>query len=125
MSAPAPQLDWVHQRLPSLLVWKLPVAVLVTSALFDLSTPVRGLVWALAFATMGLGCVRNALRCRRLHCYFTGPLFLALAGLSLLHGTGAFDLGSNGWAWLGGLALAGGIGLSVLPERLWRRYAGS
>lgn len=71
---------------------------------------------------MGLGCLRNALRCRRLHCYFTGPLFLLLAVLSLLHGTGGVDLGSNGWGWIGGFALVGGVGLTVLPERLWGRY---
>jgi len=124
VSAPATSRDWVHQRLPSLLVWKLPVAVLVAGALLDLSTPVRGLFWSLAFATMGLGCVRNALRCRRLHCYFTGPLYLTLAGLSLLQGTGVLSLGSSGWAWIGGLALVGGIGLSVLPQRLWGKYAG-
>lgn len=124
MNATASSLDWVHQRLPSLLVWKLPAAALVASALLDLTAPVRGVVWAVAFATMGLGCVRNALRCRRLHCYFTGPLFLALAGLALLHGTGTFDLGRNGWGWVGGLALAGGVGLTVLPERIWGKYAG-
>jgi hypothetical protein len=124
VSTPATSLDWVHQRLPSLLVWKLPVGVLFASALFDLSPPVRGFVWALAFATMSFGCVRNALRCRRLHCYFTGPFFLALAGLSLLHGTRVLDLGSNGWSWIGGVALVGGISLIILPERVWGKYAG-
>jgi len=124
VSAAAAPLDWVHRRLPSLLVWKLPMAVLVGTALLDLSPPVRGLMWTLAFATMGFGCVRNALRCRRLHCYFTGPLFLGLAALSRLHGTGTFDLGLNGWGWIGGIALVGGIGLTVLPERVWERYAG-
>jgi hypothetical protein len=58
-------LDWVHRRLPSLLVWKLPAAVLVASALLELSARAPGVVWALAFATMGLGCARNALRCGR------------------------------------------------------------
>lgn len=123
MTPPTASLDWVHRRLPSLLVWKLPVAVLVTSAILALSPPVRGVIWALAFGTMGLGCVRNALRCRRVHCYFTGPLFLALAGLALLYGTSVLDLGSNGWTWIGGVALGGGVGLTVLPERLWGRYA--
>ncbi len=78
----ATSLDWVQQRLPSLLVWKLPTALLVATALLDVATTVRGLIWAAAFATMGLACVRNALRCRRLHCYFTGPLSLGLAGLA-------------------------------------------
>lgn len=28
---------------------------------------------------MGLACLANAARCRRMHCYFTGPYFLLLA----------------------------------------------
>ncbi len=32
---------------------------------------------------MGIGCVVNASRCQRLHCYFTGPLFLAAAGYAI------------------------------------------
>jgi len=86
MTSPASSLDWVHQRLPSLLVWKLPVAVLVASAIFELAAPARGVLWGLAFGTMGLGCARNARRCGRLHCSFTGPIFLGLAAGSLLHG---------------------------------------
>lgn len=124
MSTPAQSVDWVYQRLPSLLVWKVPMAVLVASALFEISAPARGVLWALAFGIMGLGCVRNALRCRRLHCYFTGPLFLGLAAVSLLHGFGAVGLGPNGWSWIGSVALVGGLGLTVLPERLWGSYAG-
>ena len=124
LSASAPALDWLQQTLPALLLWKLPAALLVASPLLSLTTPVRGGLWAGAFATMGLGCIRNALRCRRLHCYFTGPLFLALAALSLLHGTGGFSLGSNAWSWLGGSALIGGVGVPVLMERLWGKYAG-
>jgi len=42
---------------------------------------------------MGLGCLVNAARCGRLHCYVTGPLYLAAAlyvalsafGLVVLH----------------------------------------
>jgi hypothetical protein len=32
---------------------------------------------------MGIGCVVNAGRCQRLHCYLTGPLFLAAAGYAM------------------------------------------
>lgn len=117
-------LDWVHQRLPALLVWKLPAAVLVASVFAPLSELVRGGVWALALGTMGLACLRNALRCGRMHCYFTAPLFLGLAALSFLHGTATLGLGPSGWASIGGVALVGGVGLTILPERLWGRYAG-
>ena len=46
-------------------------------------TPGRNWLWAAAFAVMGIGCVVNASRCQRLHCYFTGPLFLAAAGYAI------------------------------------------
>ena len=32
-----------------------------------------------AFAVMGAGCLANAARCGRIHCYVTGPLFLLAA----------------------------------------------
>ena len=48
--------------------------------------------WTVAFAWMGTGCVLNALRCHRLHCYISGPVLLAGAaaaapiGLGILSG---------------------------------------
>lgn len=123
VSDSGPEADWVQQRLPSLLLWKLPIALLVASALVPLEPVVRGLLWAAAFATMGLGCVRNALRCGRLHCYFTGPLFLGLGAVSWLQGIGTLDLGKHAWSWIGGFALVGAVGLHVIPERVWGKYA--
>jgi hypothetical protein len=39
----------------------------------------RGWVWIPAFLVMGIGCLANAAGCGRVHCYFTGPLFLLAA----------------------------------------------
>jgi hypothetical protein len=33
---------------------------------------------------MGIACSANAARCRRVHCYFTGPLFLLATAYVLL-----------------------------------------
>jgi hypothetical protein len=63
------------------------------------------------------------MRCGRLHCYFTGPFFLLMAVASLLHGFGLVSLGSLGWLWIGLVTLVGGIGLTVVPERIWGQYA--
>src|SRR3989442_15948432 len=41
-------------------------------------------IWTLAFTVMGIACVVNAVRCGRVHCYFTGPFLLLLAAASLL-----------------------------------------
>ena len=55
----------------------------------------------------------------------TGPFFLAMAVLALGHGYGFVPLGEDGWAWLGGALAVGGTGLTVLPELIQGRYAGS
>jgi hypothetical protein len=47
-----------------------------------------------AFVVMGVGCLANAARCGRTHCYITGPLFplapifvaLSALGVVALHG---------------------------------------
>ncbi len=70
---------------------------------------------------MGAACLLNASRCGRMHCYFTGPFFLAMVAASLLHGRDVVSFG--GWGWLGGVLLAGGVGLTYLPERIWGKYA--
>jgi hypothetical protein len=39
----------------------------------------RAWLWIPAFVIMGVACLANAARCGRVHCYFTGPLFLLAA----------------------------------------------
>jgi hypothetical protein len=82
----------------------------------------RTLVWTIALATMGTACVVNAVRCRRLHCYATGPFFLLMAVVTLLHGIGVVPLGRNGWNLISIATLAGAIVLCCLPEMIWGRY---
>jgi hypothetical protein len=60
----------------ALWLWCLPVVALFVG--FGLG-PLRLPVWLVAFAVMGGACVVNAMRCGRLHCYLTGPLFLMAA----------------------------------------------
>src|SRR5262249_61191448 len=77
-------------------------------------------VWAVAFPWRAGGCFLNALRCHRLHCYFSGPVFLigavvaaALAiGVALPATTLNYDIAAT-------LVLAL---LTFTPETLWRRY---
>jgi hypothetical protein len=68
---------------------------------------------------MGVACLINARRCGRVHCYFTGPFFLLVSVASLLRGLGIISVE---WAWIGGIALAGGILLSCVPEWIWGKY---
>ena len=64
----------------------------------------------------------NAFRCGRLHCFITGPFFLAAALASVLHGTGLVSFGPQGWTWIGRAAGVGGVVLTFLPEWIWGRY---
>jgi hypothetical protein len=106
------------------LVWALPSGAIIVSSLVSASNLVLTLVWTASLLVMGSACVANALRCGRVHCWFTGPFFLAMALACVLHGTGAVSLGPRGWDWLGGLTAGGGALLYFLPEMILGRHFG-
>lgn len=56
--------------------WKLPIVLLIAGGAWQ-----QGGVWlwVVAFTVMGAGCLANAARCGRTHCYVTGPLFVLVA----------------------------------------------
>src|SRR5215469_11818141 len=70
----------------SLLVFWLPAIAIVVTGKSDFSSGVRTVVWTVALGIMGAGCLVNAVRCGRVHCYVTGPFFLVMAVLTLLYG---------------------------------------
>jgi hypothetical protein len=107
--------------LSALLFW-LPIIGLVVSGFFQIGQAWRTGVWVVALAIMGASCVVNALRCGRVHCYVTGPFFLALAIVALLYGIGVIPLGTNGWNLIGGVVLIGALVLCCLPEAFLGRY---
>ncbi len=114
--------DLTDGALSSFLFWKLPAVVVVGVALLDVGSVGQALVWAPSLAIGGAACVANAIRCHRVHCYFTGPFFLLMAAVSLLHGVGALPLGEEGWTWIELVTLIGAITLGYLPELVWGRY---
>jgi hypothetical protein len=59
-----------------LLLWCLPAVALVAGLH---SNAVRTWLGIPAFSVMGFGCLANAARCGRLHCYLMGPSFLLAA----------------------------------------------
>lgn len=83
---------------------------------------IRTVLWTSALLMAGAACFVNAFRCGRLHCYFTGPSYILMAFLSLLHGMGIFHFGLNGWTWIGGVVVTVSPILSRLPERVWGKY---
>lgn len=126
MSAPAPvaneSKDWSRQPVGITFWWVLPIVTAISTNFLTLSLAAAALVWAVAFAWMGTGCLLNARRCSRLHCLVAGPVFwlgAIAAGLvapGLLPGTHAL----NSVIW-GTVVLAI---LSNVPEKiLGREYA--
>lgn len=114
--------DLVKSPMASWLLWGLPVAViLITGYVADGGWIMTG-SWTLSLVVMGVACVVNARGCGRTHCYFTGPFFLLMAVVSLLHGLQVPSLGPHGWSYIALVLLVGGITLCVIPERLWGRY---
>ena len=67
--------DLVSQK-SGILLWCLPIAAVIVGSSWP---SIRHWLWIPAFLIMGIGCLVNARRCGRLHCYFTGPVFVLAA----------------------------------------------
>ena len=115
----------------TLLLYGLPSAAIVatfvrismgSSAPLALPDAVRAAVWAAACAVMGGACLVNAMRCGRIHCYFTGPFLLAVGAAGMLFGAGWLPLGEDGWNILAGVLVVGTAALMTIPEWLLGRY---
>lgn len=116
------QVDWVQHPVSALLWWCLPLTAGFAVTLVSLPQPATALVWAFAFTWMGVGCVLNARRCHRLHCYISGPAFFLGAIVVGLIGLGVLALGAHALNDAVGFTLAAAL-LSFVPEIVWRKYA--
>jgi len=106
------------------LLWGLPLTAVLATSVANVEPAVRTGVWTLSLLAAGIACVANARRSGRRHCYLTGPFFLALAALSLLHGSGVLSLGPWGWAGIGGALVVLTPLLTWAPEWIWGKDAG-
>lgn len=114
--------DLLSDRGATIAIYCLPIAALVASGFVHMSDAWRSAIWAAALITMGIGCLVNALRCGRIHCYATGPFFLLMAVLTILYALGIAPLGARGWNTIAIVTLVGGIALYYLPEVFLGRY---
>jgi hypothetical protein len=103
------------------LFW-LPGIAIVVTARPGFSSGWRTVVWVAALTTIGAACIANAVRCRRVHCYITGPFFLVMAVLTLLYGVSVLPLGRNGWKLISLALLVGAIAFCCLPELFFGKY---
>ncbi len=81
----------------------------------------RTWLWTPALLVAGAACLVNASRCGRLHCYFTGPLYLLAAVATLLRGFEGVPLR---WSWIL-YAVLGGSVLAYVPEWVRGKYVRS
>ena len=98
------------------LLWGVPGAVLILGSL--VSPLPRMLLWTPALLVAGVACVVNATRCRRVHCYVTGPLYLLAAVATVLAGT---DLVPLRWSWIGCSLIVGTV-VAYVPEWIRGKY---
>lgn len=101
------------------LAWGLPILLLLSANFLPYPGSVIGIT--AAFVWMGTSCLINARRCRRRHCFISGPVFLLGAAASALTGFGVIGPGPQGLAYAvwGTVAL---VILSFVPEFIWGKY---
>jgi hypothetical protein len=118
----ASQKDWASQPVSICLWWGAPVAIGAAVGLLHLPFREGAGICAALFLWMAAGCLLNARRCHRVHCYISGPvlllgaIFAALAALGVVNVSPRFF--GNAVSAVLVLAL-----LSFVPEFLWKRYA--
>jgi hypothetical protein len=103
-------------------VFCLPVVVIVASGALGISDKWRAVAWAVSLGVMAAGCLVNARRCGRVHCYFTGPFFALMGLAALAYGFEALPLGTRGWSWISGVTLGGAVLLTCVPEFFLGKY---
>jgi hypothetical protein len=113
--------DWVRRPGMGFVWWCLPLGVGVTANFIALSARSIAFVWAVMFAWMGTGCIFNSLRCHRLHCYISGPVFFLGAVALALFAAKVAPLGAHSLNNIVGITLCAVL-LSFVPEMIWRKY---
>jgi len=122
MNAPPPlvQNDLTSTSARTAMFWGPGLLLLILSGNFGWWG--HTIAWTAGLLWLAVMCFWNSARCRRVHCIFTGPFFLAMAVVTLLVGFGVFSLGANTWNLLSAVILIGGIVLCCGPELIWGRY---
>ena len=113
--------DLSTRHLPFWLLWGGPIVLMLSLNFIRPPIEWTTMILFACFTWMGLGCVINARRCHRRHCYYASPVLLAGAALTLLVGFGIVDLGRDGLVYVtwGTFVL---VALTFLPEKLQGKY---
>jgi len=109
LATTAARKDLARRPLTIIAWWGLPIAIGLSSDYLHLPFRAGAGVCAVAFAWMATGCLLNALRCHRVHCYVSGPVLLGGAAIAGLVAAGFIDLGAlTSWRRRTPLGPAGG-----------------
>jgi hypothetical protein len=98
-------------------IWGSALVLLLAGGQFAAA---RDWLWFAGLLIAGAGCVVNAARCGRRHCYLTGPAFLLGAAYAGLAGLGLAPMSGNVLVW----GMAGVAALGCVSEHVLGRYAG-
>jgi hypothetical protein len=113
--------DWVRRPGMGFVWWCLPLGIGVASNFAAISARATAVVWMISFIWMGTGCILNARRCRRLHCYLSGPAFFLGAAALALFAAGVALRGPHTLNNIVGITLVVAL-LSFVPEMIWQKY---
>jgi len=93
--------DWAH-GIRGCLIWGIPIADFAHKPRYGHA--LSGYRVARTSDVHGRDVLTQCPPVCRIHCYFTGPFFLVLAGVALLYGVGWLPLGAKGWSTLSRLS---------------------
>jgi len=105
------------------LLWGVPVVLVAgASAAYGasvLSLTARGVLWVIAVAWAGVGCLINGRSCGRVHCRIDGILFPLLGIVGALNVLSVVSFDWNLF-WLAFVVILVG---SFVPEWTWKKYS--
>lgn len=105
------------------LLWGVPALLVFVSfglrSASVISLTDAGIVWVVAVAWAGLGCLLNGRSCGRVHCRIDGIGFHALAIVGALNIFGLVSFDWN-WYWLAFIII---LIASFVPEIVWKKYS--
>lgn len=109
--------DYSRNILPFMIGWGIPITILLSVNFLEAFLPAAPIILMMggAYIWMGAGCVINAMRCGRLHCYVSGPAMLIGGALIILVGFNILDLGPVRVMHISNLTVLV-VALSFVPE---------
>ena len=113
--------DWVSKPFLLMIIWGLPILFLFVSPVLE-SRMLIGYIWGASLIWMGVACLLNARKCKRTHCFYTGPFFILMAVISTLYGSDIIPLNGDGWRLLGSIIAVVSLSIWFFSELILGKY---